>query len=63
MRKSKLFLCIGFLLIIIAIIFVIFALCHPEMSFIGGNAIAYPVYVLYLIITVIMFVLAKKDKK
>lgn len=60
MKKSKVFLCIGVLLIVIAIIFVFFALSHPEMSFIGGNAVAYPVYALYFIITVVMFVLAKK---
>lgn len=59
MNKSKTFLILGIVMIIIMIVFVVFALQHPEMSFVGGNKVAYPVYIIYLFVTITMFVLSK----
>lgn len=58
MRKSKVFLIVGCVMVLAAIIFIIFAMNHPEMIFIGGNTVAYPIYIVYVIITVIMFIMA-----
>ena len=62
MKKSKVFLGVGCVMILIAIMFIIFAMDHPEMSFIGGNAVAYPTYIVYIVIVIVMFIMAKKSK-
>ena len=62
MKKSKVFLGIGCIMILIATMFIMFAMNHPEMSFIGGNAVAYVAYTTYILIVVVMFIMAKKAK-
>ena len=46
----------------IAIIFVIFALWHPEMSFPWDNTITWTLYGTYVIVTVAFFIIPTKKK-
>lgn len=62
MKKSNILLIIGYVMIIAAIVFIIFAFNHPEMSFVGGNIIAYAFYTIYVILIVTIFITAKKRK-
>jgi len=59
MSKSKVFLIVGIVMVVIMIAFVAFALQHPEGSFKGGNKVAYPAYIIYLVTTIAMFILSK----
>ena len=54
---------IGFILLIVAIGFVAFALQHPEMSFPWSNTVTYILYAVYLIAVVIMLVAPFKKRK
>lgn len=63
MSKSIVFLTLGIAMVVIMIVFVAFALQHPEMSFSGGHKVVYSVYVIYLIATIAMFVLSKTTVK
>lgn len=63
MNKSKIFFMIGVLMILVAIIFIMFAMNHPEMSFVGGNIVAYSIYAVYAIIAILMFVMAGVQKR
>ncbi len=62
MNKSKIFFSIGIIMMIVVVFFLLYALQHPELVFIGGNKVAYPFYVVYLIITIAMFVLSRKNR-
>ena len=53
---------IGLLMILIAIVFVIFALGHPEMSFPWSNTITYTLYGLYALVTVVLLIVPRKKK-
>ena len=53
---------IGSIMFVAAIVFVIFALNHPEMSFTWSNTITYLLYGLYFVVMVIMFVAPFKKK-
>mgnify|MGYP000362720987 FL=1 len=53
---------IGLLMLIIAVIFIMFALNHPEMSFPWNNTITWLLYGLYILVTV-MLLIAPKTKK
>lgn len=63
MKKSSIFLCVGCLMLMIAIIFVWFALNHPEASFPFGRHMAYVIYIVYVVLDIVMFILWKKSKK
>lgn len=58
MSKSKVFLTAGIVMAVAMVAFAAFALQHPEMSFAGGNKVAFPVYIIYFIATIVMFVLS-----
>lgn len=58
--KKRIFLMIGCLMVIIAIIFFNYTIHCPEASFPWTNVIAYSIYVLYLIITGCMFYMSRK---
>lgn len=60
MRKEKLFLLIGILMLLIAMIFILVALNHPEMSFPWSNTVTYIIYGIYVIIMILMFAMSKK---
>ena len=53
---------IGLLMILIAIVFVIFALIHPEMSFPWSNNITFTLYGMYALVTVVLLIVPRKKK-
>ena len=53
---------IGLVMVVIAIVFVIFALNHPEMSFPWNNTITWVLYGLYAIVTVVLLIAPTKKK-
>ena len=53
---------IGLLMLIIAVIFIMFALNHPEMSFPWNNTITLLLYVLYFLVTVVLLIAPKMKK-
>lgn len=63
MKKSALFLLIGIVMLVAGIIFIAYAITHPEQSFPWSNTITYVLYAVYLLITVVMFVLSGKCRK
>lgn len=58
MKKSNVFMFISLLMMVIAAIFFVFALNHPEMSFKWPNSITYIIYAVYFAIVVAMFILS-----
>ena len=53
---------IGLVMVVIAIVFVVFALHHPEMSFPWNNTITWVLYGLYAIVTVVLLIAPTKKK-
>ena len=45
---------IGVIMLIVAIVFIVFALNHPEMSFPWNNTITWLLYGLYILVTVML---------
>ena len=60
---KKLSRIIGILMFVLAIAFVMFAFSHPKMSFPWNNTITYPLYGVYFIAMVVMFVAPFKKTK
>lgn len=59
MRKNKKYFKIGLTMLMIGIIFIFYALNHPEASFPWSNNITYIFYMAYLILTI--YFISKKD--
>lgn len=59
MRKNKKYFKIGLTMLMIGIIFIFYALNHPEASFPWSNNITYIIYMAYLILTI--YFINKKD--
>ena len=59
MRKNRKYLKIGLSMILIGIIFIIYALKHPEASFPWSNNITYIIYMTYLVL--VIYFVSKKD--
>ena len=53
---------IGLIMAVIAIIFVVFALNHPEMSFPWSNTITWVLYGVYAVVTVVLLIAPTKKK-
>ena len=53
---------IGVIMLIVAIVFIVFALNHPEMSFPWNNTITWLLYGLYVLVTVVLFIAPKMKK-
>lgn len=53
---------IGLVMVVIAIVFVVFALNHPEMSFPWNNTITWVLYGLYAIVTTVLLIAPTKKK-
>ena len=53
---------IGVMMLIVAIVFIVFALNHPEMSFPWNNTITWLLYGLYVLVTVVLFIATKMKK-
>ena len=47
---------VGAVMMIIAAVFVIFALSHPEISFPWDNTVTYVIYDIYLVIMTLLFI-------
>lgn len=62
MKRQNVFILIGCLMLVFAIGFVVYALNHPEGFFPWDNQITYTIYLIYLIATIAMFILAKVMK-
>lgn len=60
--KTKTPRIIGFIMLIVAIAFVIFAIIHPTASFPWSNTITYILYIAYFIVMVV-FLIAPFGKK
>ena len=61
MKKSILRI-IGLIMLIIAIVFIMYALNHPEMSFPWNNTITWLLYGLYFLVTVVLLIAPKMKK-
>ena len=61
-KKSRI---VAAIMLIIAVIFIVFALNHPEQSFPWDNSITFGIYVIYLAIMVVLFIapFGYKNKK
>lgn len=57
--KNKKYKKIAILMLVIGIIFIFYALNHPESSFPWSNNITYIIYMVYLIL--IIYFVSKKD--
>ena len=53
---------IGVIMLIVAFVFIMFALNHPEMSFPWNNTITWLLYGLYILVTVVLFIAPKMKK-
>ena len=53
---------IGLVMAVIAIVFVVFALNHPEMSFPWSNTVTWVLYGLYTIVMVVLFIAPTKKR-
>ena len=53
---------IGLVMVVIAIVFVVFALKHPEMSFPWSNAVTWVLYGLYAAVTTVLLIAPTKKK-
>ena len=53
---------IGVIMLIVAIVFIMFALNHPEMSFPWNNTITWLLYGLYVLVTVVLLIAPKMKK-
>ena len=61
--KSKVFLFVGIIMLIIAAGFIFYALNNPQGSFPWSNAITYTIYLFYLVIMVGFFILPMVVRK
>lgn len=59
MRNNKKYLIIGLVMLVIGIIFILYAINHPEASFPWSNNITYIIYIAYLGLTI--YFISKKD--
>ena len=53
---------IGLTMLIIAIVFIMFALNHPEKSFPWSNTITWLLYGVYFLVTVVLLIAPKMKK-
>ena len=53
---------VGLVMLIIAVAFIVFALNHPEMSFLWNNTITWLLYGLYVLVIVVLFIAPKMKK-
>lgn len=60
---KKIFLGIGLVMLLVAVIFVLYCLNHPTFSWTFDLSIVYTMYISYLIIMVLMFILSFIKRK
>ena len=59
MNKNKI---IAFIMLVFAVVFIIFALINPQYSFPWSNTVTYTIYGLYIIVMLVFFIKAFKNK-
>lgn len=59
MKKNVLRI-IGLVMLVIAIVFVVFAVNHPEMSFNWSNTVTWGLYSFYALVTVVLLIAPTK---
>ena len=59
MKKKSISRIIGLTMLIIAIVFIMFALNHPEKSFPWSNTITWLLYGVYFLVTVVLLIAPK----
>lgn len=60
MRKWNKYFLSGIIMLIMAIIFVIYALNNPQKSFNINLTLLYVIYTLYIVVMIVMFILGRK---
>ena len=60
--KKKISRTIGLTMLIIAVVFIMFALNHPEKSFPWNNTITWLLYGIYFLVTVVLLIAPKMKK-
>jgi ABC-type transport system involved in cytochrome c biogenesis permease subunit len=60
--KKRISRIIGLTMLIIAIVFIMFALNHPEKSFPWSNTITWLLYGVYFLVTVVLLIAPKINK-
>lgn len=60
--KKRISRIIGLTMLIIAIVFIMFALNHPEKSFPWNNTITWLLYGIYFLVTVVLLIAPKMKK-
>lgn len=60
--KRDVFRIMGLVMILGAIIFLVFALNHPEMSFPWSNTVTWSIYGIYAVVTVILLIVSVKKR-
>ncbi len=53
---------IGVIMLIVAIVFIMFALNHPEKSFHWSNTITWLLYGVYFLVTIVLLIAPKMKK-
>ena len=53
---------IGVIMLIVAIVFIMFALNHPEKSFPWSNIITWLLYAVYFLVTMVLLIAPKMKK-
>ena len=53
---------IGVIMLIVAIVFIVFALNHPEKSFPWNNTFTWLLYGIYFLVTVVLLIAPKMKK-
>ena len=53
---------IGVIMLIVAIVFIVLALNHPEKSFLWNNTITWLLYGIYFLVTVVLLIAPKMKK-
>ena len=53
---------IGVIMLIVAIVFIMFALNHPEKSFPWSNTIIWLLYAVYFLVTMVLLIAPKMKK-
>lgn len=61
--KRLVFMIIGITMLVIAIVFIWYAMNNPQSSFPWSNKITYLIYLIYIIIMIGCFIFAKGGRK
>lgn len=60
--NKKVSRCIALVMLIVFLLFLVFALTHPEASFPWENTISYTLYGVYLVLMIVLFIAPFKNK-